>query len=95
MTSDNQGVERLLDDAGIDFIQSGQEARINCPFCQESRKRCYVNGTKGVFHSFNCDKSGRLVTVLKELGINVGKKRNDLQSLRKWAKMKQRIKPKK
>ena len=38
---------------------SSEEVRFNCPFCNDSRKRMYVNLETGKFYCHNCQSQGR------------------------------------
>jgi len=57
----------LLNKLGIDYLEAGEEVRINCLHCEDSKYHLYVNPSKGVFHCFKCGWSGGLKKLLYEV----------------------------
>ena len=56
-----ESVNEYLQDQNIEFFleSGGQELRTLCPYCENLKKKLYINATSGLFHCFQCGESGK------------------------------------
>jgi len=55
----------------IEYIAKGNELNINCPFCQDTERKLYINSTTGLFkcyHENRCGMKGNFELFQKKLG---------------------------
>jgi len=61
----------LIDTAarcGIKFIDYGRaEMAVNCPFCNDNKRRMYLNAAKNLFYCHNCNEYGNAITLYAKL----------------------------
>jgi DNA primase len=65
-------IRQALDDLGIDYQVTGDNAKILCPWHDDRKPSCYVHLDTGVTHCFSCDERGqfaRLVQSVRELSF--------------------------
>lgn len=69
MVFQNIPILRAAGSCGIQYDRnvSGAEVRAQCPFCNDSRKRLYLNTERDVFHCHRCKKSGNSITLYAEI----------------------------
>lgn len=60
-------VLRVLDELGIDYHVSGDEANARCPRHQGQSMNWYINTDTGLFQCFKCDYRGPLVRLVRDL----------------------------
>ena len=59
---------------GIKFIDYGRaEMAVNCPFCNDNKRRMYLNAAKNLFYCHNCNEYGNAITLYAKL-TGVGNK---------------------
>lgn len=56
-----------LDELGLDYAVSGEDAKILCLFHQDHSPSLYVHTDSGVFHCFVCDKAGQFVRLVRKV----------------------------
>ena len=67
-------------DKGATICKGGQEYRVNCPRCGDTKKHLYLNPQQGLAHCFRCGYSGRIEEVLIEgFGVSFGEVRELLR----------------
>ncbi len=58
-----------------EYDRQGDEIAVNCPFCflrghtPDTKKKLYINVTKGVVHCFRCNHSGRAADLLPQVAV--------------------------
>jgi len=53
---------------GIKFIDYGKaEMSVNCPFCNDRKRRMYLNAANNLFYCHNCNESGNSITFYAKL----------------------------
>lgn len=58
----SRGQQVLLDILRVtDYLEAGNEVRIDCPFCNNTNKKLYISN-KGMYHCFVCGVSGGSIT---------------------------------
>ncbi len=69
MMFQNIPILRAAGSCGIQYDQNtvGAEVRAQCPFCNDSKKRLYLNTEMDVFHCQHCKKSGNSITLYAEI----------------------------
>ena len=69
MMFQNIPILRAAGSCGIQYDQNtvGAEVRAQCPFCNDSKKRLYLNTEMDVFHCQHCKKSGNSITLYADL----------------------------
>ena len=64
-------IREYLDSKGFSYKVTGSEAVMNCPFCQDTERKFFVNLESGVFKCFHenkCGRSGSFWQLQKDLG---------------------------
>jgi DNA primase len=63
-----------LDELGLDYQVTGDNAKILCPWHDDRKPSCYVHTTSGVTHCFSCGEKGQFVRVAQTvLGVSYDK----------------------
>lgn len=78
---------RLLDTHGIDYFSRDDEIHFDCPFCDDDRKRFYLNSVTGFGHCHNCKWSSKnIVRFVSEFtGLGMDRAEDYVrQSVGKW-----------
>jgi len=53
---------------GIKFIDYGRaEMSVNCPFCNDRKRRMYLNAAKNLYYCHNCNEYGNAITLYAKL----------------------------
>jgi len=60
-------VPAALDELGLDYSVSGDNAKILCLFHTDHSPSCYVHVDSGVFHCFVCDSAGQFVQLVQRV----------------------------
>ena len=51
----------------VTLTSDGNELRVNCPFCNDSKQHLYINTRKEVVHCFKCTKGGSYFDLMQEV----------------------------
>lgn len=59
-------VREYLEEKGFNVVVSGENLTIDCPFCDDNRKRFGIHKTTGKWNCFNCSERGKSIISLQK-----------------------------
>ena len=62
-------IDRLSSKLGSSVLRGNEYLFKECPFCHNDRQNFQINLVYGVWHCWSCNKGGKVLTLLKLLGI--------------------------
>lgn len=51
----------------VTLTSNGDELKVNCPWCADTKQHLYINTAKEVFHCFKCSKGGTWFQLMQEV----------------------------
>lgn len=65
-------ITEKMDALGLEYVHAGgNEIRLNCPFCQNNKKKLWINTVKRIGQCFRCGATGTARYFLKQFGIKL------------------------
>lgn len=76
-------IHQLVAEAASDQhmnIPGTNEARFNCPFCNDTKYHLYANTSKGVYHCFKCGASGKILRRKEDTLVELDKLKSRVET---------------